>query len=195
MRKLIIILSLTLAPVIASASVIIPLAEPKLVAAADTVFWGTVVDITAQQDANGFVTSLFKVQVYQGLKGTKLGDEVIIEVPGGDLNTGVSVAVTGSPRPNIGDMVFCFAERHGQTLRPLGMSFGMLAIKQEAGTNNLRVYRNLNGLQLTAKSGKAIDATNYMISGEKFDDFIARIEKQIQALPTQSAAKNSEVQK
>jgi hypothetical protein len=187
MRRLITIIALVVAPKMAAASVVVPLAEPELVAKADTIFFGTVVNTRALQSPTGFVSTRIEVQVYRGIKGAQSGDVVYVDVPGGDLGNGVGVAVSGSPRPVIGDMIFCFGERHGDAFRPLGMSFGWLAVKQSAA-GDLRVFRQLEGLHLEAKPGTTADLSTFVVDGEKLDDFANRIEQRVRALPTPPAS-------
>lgn len=179
MRPMLLLATLLL-PRLAAATIIVPLPEPELVARSGTIVVGTVIRTHPVASASGMVVTRADVQVTRALRGARVGAVVTVEVPGGALPDGTAVAVSGAPKLRAGDMVFGFLERHGDAGRPLGLAFGLLAVRP-VGAHDLRVFRNLDGLQLMPKDGAVASARTYAIDGERLDDFAARIEQHVRA--------------
>lgn len=160
---------------LAQASIIVPLAEPELAARADVIVFGTVLRTQTLRNPTGFIVTQAEVQVYRSVRGSKPGEFLIIEMPGGQLPDGDVAEVTGAPHLARGQTVVAFLQKRGQVLRPLGMAFGLLDVRG-SGAAGQRVYRNLDGLQLLLPSGRSAPAVKYAIEGVPLGDFLARID-------------------
>ncbi len=174
MRRLTLLALAVCVPRLAAASIVVPMTEPELVAKSDLIVVGTVVRTRIVRAPSGAVMTRAEVQVSRGLRGAKQGEVVAVEVPGGALGDGTEVVVEGAPRLRPGDTFVGFLERHGNAGRPLGLSFGLLEVRQ-IGPGDQRVFRHLDGLVLMPKAGTSLKPDLYVVAGEPLETFLARI--------------------
>lgn len=101
----------------------------------------------------GWVT-LAELQFYQGVKGVKAGEIVLVQSPGALLPDGSEVRVDGAPRFRPGQLLFgCFHE-HGGVLKPTAMSLGVMpVIRDHDGV--LRVTQRNEGLAFLRLPGSS----------------------------------------
>jgi X-X-X-Leu-X-X-Gly heptad repeat protein len=166
-------------PATAAASIIMPLSDDALAQRADTIVLGTVLRTHTMQYPDGFVATQAEVQVYRGLRGARQGQLLIVEVPGGKLANGLTAVVSGSPQLSPGQMIMVFLEKHGDTHRPLGMSFGLLRVRH-GPDGAMRLYRDLEGLQLMNTEGQAVLARPFMLEGVGLDEYLTRVQSALE---------------
>ncbi len=180
-------LALLLLPLPAFATVVLGLDDPELAAQADTIAFGVVVQ-TRTEVRDGRAFTLADVQVYKGLRGVNDGGFITVSLPGGRLPGGLEQVVSGAPHLRAGQMLVGFFEtRHG-TCRPLGLSFGLLDVESVGG--ELRVFRDLAGVQVVGGGGAAVSPGTYVVAGEPLDDYLGRIAAYVSALPPSSREPN-----
>ncbi len=189
LRYLLLALLLPLLATEASASVIQPLTDAELVRRSDVVVAGVVVWTEVGRTPGGRVFTRAAVQVMNSVKGARVGEVLTVNIPGGKVG-GLLVHVAGAPQLHIGDMAVGFLERHGDATVPMGLSFGWLPVRRVSG--ELRVFRDLDGLQLSSSEG-AVDASRYVIAGVPLERFLNGLSRLELEAPPAAPAPSGEV--
>ncbi|MEO1171638.1 MAG: hypothetical protein AAFX94_06260 [Myxococcota bacterium] len=92
----------------------------------------------------GWVT-LVELEFYQGLKGVKAGENLLIQTAGAILPNGMELRVDGAPRFAEGQLVLGFFHEHGGVLKPTAMSLGVLRVINDS-QGVFRVVQQTDGL-------------------------------------------------
>jgi hypothetical protein len=132
--------------VVASAAAMdaLPLAFPDVVARADRIVHGTVVDVASGRDADGIPATWVTLDVSESLKGEAerrfTFKQLGVATP---LADGTMLRLPGLPRPRPGDEVVLFLHRpsgRGFT-SPVGLGQGFYRVEANAGSR--RVARSV----------------------------------------------------
>ncbi|OGQ82936.1 MAG: hypothetical protein A2289_16570 [Deltaproteobacteria bacterium RIFOXYA12_FULL_58_15] len=165
----------------ADATTIIALPEAELVRESDAIVVGTVIQTNTVIHENGVIATQAHVQVHQALRGPKANQVVIVEVPGGHLPNGLAAHTAGSPEMVGGDMIFGFLERAGTVFRPIGLSFGLLRVRQ-AKDGIFRVFREAQGLAMVDPTGTLVRHQTVELRDVPLTTFIARIRQHMDGI-------------
>ncbi len=177
--RCLVLLVLVLLPAPTLGSTIVALPEAALVARADTIALASVVRIDTVVNPGGRVATRATLQVYKALRGTRVGEVIIIEVPGGKL-PGFVAHTPGSPALTPGELVFCFLETHGEVRRPLGLSYGLLRVRQDS--RGYRVFRETDGLTMLSPGGEPALPAVTTLRDVPLDDLVARVTVRLKEL-------------
>ena len=175
------VLVFVFAPVAARATIVIAMPEDELTRVAYAIFVGTVLAVSVRLDDGGRVMTRANIQVLRSLRGVKRNAVIAVEYPGGRLPNGLVAHVDGTPQLAVGDRVFGFAERHGATLLPLGLRYGMLRVHGD-GRGGYLVTRDTDGLVLVDRVGKPAHQAVATLRGIPLETLIARVQGHLRAL-------------
>jgi len=101
-----------------TAGLVVKLTLEQLAAEADSILVGKVVNITSYQEGKGNIYTRVTLSVEQSIKG-KTGGEVVIRVPGGELN-GQTMWVEDTPSFQLGERAVVFLDKGGGTFTVVG---------------------------------------------------------------------------
>ena len=175
-------LGLSLAPLVAQASIVVALPEPELIARADTIVLGVVLHTrTVTHEPEGVVATQVDLQVYEGLRGALPGDIITLEVPGGTLENGMLAYSAGAPTFRTGEIVFGFLVSRNGVQRPLGLSYGVLRARPD-GRGSYLLYRDLSDLILVTSTGQAVDPATTVVDGVPLAEMVARVTRRLQEI-------------
>ncbi|MBI3180195.1 MAG: hypothetical protein HYZ27_11065 [Deltaproteobacteria bacterium] len=173
------LLALVLLPQPALASTIIALPEAALTSRADTIALASVVRTDAVVSPGGRIVTRVTLQVVKALRGTRVGEVVVMELPGGRL-PGLVAHTPGSPQLTPGDLVFGFFESHAEVRRPLGLSYGLLRVRQDG--RGYRVFRETDGLTMLSPGGEPALPAVTTLRDVPLDDLVARVTARLKEL-------------
>jgi hypothetical protein len=177
-RSCLLSLVLTFVPIVARASIVVALPEPALIARADTIVFGVVLNTRTLVQPTGVIATQAELQVYEGLRGAKLGEIITLEVPGGRLNNGLVAVSAGAPTFAPGDIIFGFLETTGSVRRPLGLSYGILRAQPDENGRYL-LYRDQSDLILVSPTGAPIDPNGSVIHGLPLEELTKRVTQRL----------------
>ena len=158
----------------APAATVVALPEAELARRVDAIGFGAVVDTQVATKPGGGVRTRATIQIYRAVVGLTDGQTITIEVPGGDLPNGMRSMVAGAPRLVPGQLVFGFFEQRAGLYKPWGLSFGLLRARRDEG-GDVRVFRDLDGLQLLSRKGTPMAAETVRLEDEPLEALIGRI--------------------
>ena len=134
----------------AAATVMVALGMGELVSRADEVFVGSVVSQRARWDDRGRIVTDVTFSVDESAKGAvRAGGTITIVRIGGAIGD-LGMRIEGEPMFDDGERALVFARRVGGprgVLRPVGMSQGVMPVRQGAG--GVMVHPGGAGLSLT----------------------------------------------
>jgi hypothetical protein len=165
-------------PLRAQATTIVALPEPELIRHSHAIVVATVIRTDTVIHPGGRVATRATVQVHHGVRGAEPNQIILIEVPGGRLDSGLVAHTPGSPIMRGGDMVFGFLERSGEVFRPLGLSYGLLRVRKNAA-GDLRVFRQTDGLSMMSPDGGPVAPATVAIVDLSLDELIARVNREL----------------
>jgi hypothetical protein len=181
MRRLALLLLLLVLPLEATATTIVALPEPELVRHSHAIVLGTVIRTDVVIHPGGRVATRATVQVHRAVRGAEPNQVILIEVPGGRLDSGLVAHTPGSPVMRGGDMVFGFLERSGDVLRPLGLSYGLLRVRKDS-SGAYKVYRQTDGLSMMSPRGEPVAPATVALVDVPLEELIARIERELEEI-------------
>lgn len=171
-------------PAVALASTVVAVPETALVSHADTIALGTIMTTTTYVSPEGQIRTRATVAVHRGVRGAHEGDVIVVEVPGGQLPNGLVATTVGAPVLHVGAMIFGFFETHGAAKRPLGLSYGLYAVRTDTH-GALVVERDLSALHLVnvlvPMHGKTLAADPARLATESLDALLTRVQAQVAA--------------
>jgi hypothetical protein len=165
------------APLVARATMVVPLDLDALVDQAERISLARVVSQTARftADRNAIFTEVTLV-VEQPLKGGgKAGDRVVVRREGGEVE-GIGMRVVGAASFTPGEQVLVFLERRAGALWTVGMAQGKLHVAERDGARV--VIRNTAGLAFLQVQGQAPRPEP---SVERLDAVLGRIADRVRA--------------
>lgn len=158
-------------PGLASATITEALSLTDLVREADLVVLAAAIDEHAQRDARGRIVTDFTVRVDEVMKGdASVGSTLVMRRLGGVMGD-IGMRVEGEPHLEIGARYVLFLHRlsDGRTLRPVGMSQGVLPVEEQRGEtivlpggDGLSLVQRVQGGQLLPAPGALIHPTPYL---------------------------------
>ncbi len=161
-------------------SVVLAVPEPELARAADVIAFGQIVH-TQTEIADGRVVTHATMQVLDAIWHTTVKSFLELYVPGGNLPNRLVATAPGAPRLKNGDMVFGFFQKLENGVVPLGLSYGLLRVRSTQ-SGDLRVYRELDGLQFVDRSGNPVSTESIKIADVPLKEFAARIRQHLSSV-------------
>jgi hypothetical protein len=138
----------------AHATTLAPLTVEQLTDASDLIVRGTVLEVHADLDENGYVFTYATVRVTESVKGyAAVGDVLTVESPGGVYEGGVAnteLAARYSVEEDV--VLFVTEKRHGTAFGTVGLYLGKYTVKQDPSTGRPMV------LQFTVPYTRSYDA-------------------------------------
>jgi hypothetical protein len=173
---------LLFAPALALGSTIVALDEQSLSRRSDAIVFGTIVSTRTEVNDKQQVSTRAELQIYRSVRGPKAGELVTLYVPGGKLPSGLIADVPGAPKLAPGQLVFGFLENSPVGFRPLGLSYGLLAV-HKAANGSYRASRDVSGLAMLGPGGAEVPPDVYRLEDVPLDELIARVTRHIGGLP------------
>lgn len=176
MRRLLATLTwLICAAQLVTATTVVPPTFDALVAEADAVFEGEVVDVRSQTVTNGaneVITTQVSFRVAKTHKGNP-GPVAVLEFLGGTVGNRTFV-VDGVPQFAVGDQDILFVNQHERLISPVvGMHYGRFKIARGAGGASRRVFGHHGGaLALRMPAGSAAPEITFPMSVSEFEGAI-----------------------
>ena len=152
-----------------------------LVREADHVALVTCVDARASRDGRRRIVTDFTLRVEEAMKGgTPAGATLTMRSLGGAIGD-LGMRVEGEPHPEVGGryLVFLRRLRDGRTLRPVGMSQGVMPVQERNG--ELIVQPGGGGMALMQRGGggQLVPAPPALIHPEPFPTVRDRVEESV----------------
>lgn len=169
-RRLALVLALSVlgASTYAHATISEALSLEELVGLADHVVVATAVGERARRDARGRIVTDYTVRVEEVMKGdARPGATLVMTRLGGVLGD-LGMRVEGEPSLEVGERYVLFLDRlsDGRTLRPVGMSQGVMPVQDRGGEptvlpggGGLALVRRVQGGQLVPAPAAILHAT------------------------------------
>lgn len=142
-----------------AATLVVRLDLPGLVARAERIVIGRVVDVRTVADAGGLPATRVTLAVHRALKGLEGVPTTSFLLHGGEL-AGRGLYVAGMPRLKEGEQVLLFlgaTTARGITL-PVGLGQGVWRERRDPHNGRPRLVPDLAGLHLVEPSGRAVGA-------------------------------------
>jgi len=159
----------------ALASTILAVPEDDLARRADVIALVTIIDTQTSVNQRGQVFTLGRVQVLLPVKGVSLHRVATMQVPGGRLPSGLVAETFGAPKLAPGQLWFGFFEAAGDgTLRPLGLSYGLLHTRKDA-QGHYWVWRDSSGMALIQPDGSAAPPSVTQLSDTPLEVLVRRV--------------------
>ena len=142
--------ALALTAATAGATIIDALTMEQLVARADHIVVATVVERTSLWNGHGQIATDVTLQVERSLEGdSQPGQPLVVRRIGGEVGD-VGMTVAGAPRFEVGGRYLLFLERRGEHLRTVGMSQGVMPVRN--GATGPIVHPGGGGLMLVRQA-------------------------------------------
>jgi hypothetical protein len=166
-----------IAPSTAYATISEALSLEALVQQADHVVLVTAQSERARRDSRDRIVTDFTVRVDEVMKGrASVGSTVVMTRLGGAIGD-IGMRVEGEPHLEIGAryVLFLRTARDGRTLRPVGMSQGVMEVREQHGTPT--VMPGGGGLALVQRvtGGQLVPAPAALIHPERYVTLRARL--------------------
>jgi hypothetical protein len=163
----------------AEATISEALSLQELVGQADHVVLATAVDEHARRDARGRIVTDFTVRVDEVVKGrSRAGATLVMTRLGGAIGD-LGMRIEGEPSLAIGGryVLFLRVMRDGRTLRPVGMSQGVMPIEEREG--ELTVLPGGGGLALMQRvqGGTLVPAPPAILHPEPYAEVRAWLDR------------------
>ena len=183
MRKLL-VLSVLLAALTASAAVVPRLSLERLVGRSEIIVHGRVTDSrVAWNEKRTYIWTHYRVEVADTLKSSG-AREVVVSVPGGILD-GVGMQISGTTPFEEGEEVILFLYRTPVGYyRLTGWGQGKYSVLTDAASGTKRLRTNLEGITLADPIGRMASGSRASLSslnGASLDEFKAQLRDMIRS--------------
>lgn len=163
----------------ASATISQALSLGELVDQADHVVLATCVDARASRDGRRRIVTDFTLRVQESMKGgASAGETLTMRRLGGAIGD-LGMRIEGEPHLEVGEryLVFLRTLSDGRTLRPVGMSQGVMRVQDEGG--ELTVQPGGDGMALVqrARGGQLVPAPAALLHPEPYVLVRDRVER------------------
>ncbi|HJL19144.1 MAG TPA: hypothetical protein RMH99_26000 [Sandaracinaceae bacterium LLY-WYZ-13_1] len=155
------------------------LSLPELVAEADHVVLVTCVDERTSRDARRRIVTDFTLRVEEAMKGgARPGSTLTMRRLGGALGD-LGMRVEGEPHLEVGRryLVFLRTLTDGTTLRPVGMSQGVMPVQEEAGARMVQPGGGGMALMQRGSDGRLRPAPAALLHPRPYVDVRGRVER------------------
>ncbi len=161
----------------ASATVSEALSLPELTQRADLVVLATALDKRARYDARGRIVTDVTLRVEETMKGdARVGSTLTMTRIGGVIGD-IGMRVEGEPILDVGSryVLFLYRVEGGSTLRPVGMSQGVMGVDEQHGERT--VLPGGAGLSLVqrARGGRLMPAPAALIHAMPYPELRDRV--------------------
>lgn len=153
----------------------------ELVDQASHVVLVTCVGARTSRDARRRIVTDYDLSVEETMKGeARVGQVLTMRSLGGVIGD-LGMRVEGEPHPEIGEryLVFLRTLGDGHTLRPVGMSQGVMTIQEQAGARVVLPAGNGLSLVLRAPGGGLSPAPPAILHPEPYESVRARVERRV----------------
>jgi hypothetical protein len=162
---------------VARATISEALSLSELVAQADHVVLATATSERARRDARGRIVTDFTVRIEEVLKGEAHAGESVVMMRLGGVIGDLGMRIEGEPDLEMGRSYLLFLRRSsdGRTLRPVGMSQGVMPVEDRSG--ELTVLPGGGGLALMqrVRGGNLVPAPAAIVHPEPYTLVRARV--------------------
>ena len=155
----------------ASATMSEALSLDQLVGGADHIVVAVATSSRSQFDSQGRIVTDVEMQVEDSMKGSSAAGHILVVRRLGGYVGDLGMLVEGEPQFEVGGryLVFLRAMTNGQTLRPVGMSQGVMSVVADAGAP--MVHPGGQGLSLVqrVRGGQLAPAPAALLRPERLD--------------------------
>lgn len=153
----------------------------ELVRRADHVVLATCVDGRASRDGRRRIVTDYDVRVEETMKGdTREGATLTMRTLGGVLGD-LGMRIEGEPHLEVGRRYLLFLRTlsDGRTLRPVGMSQGVMPVEEEGGTLTVQPGGGGMALRERGAGGRLVPAPPALLHPEPYVRVRERVERMV----------------
>jgi hypothetical protein len=157
------------------------LSLPELVDRADHVVLATCVDARAFRDGRRRIVTDYTVRVDEAVKGeARPGTTLTMRSLGGVIGD-LGMRVEGEPHLTVGEryLLFLRALPDGRTLRPVGMSQGVMPVRDEGGIPTVQPGGGGMTLRQRVRGGQLVPAPPALLHPEPFPELRERMREMV----------------
>lgn len=152
-----------------------------LVRRADHVVVATAIGESARRDARGRIVTDYAVRIEEVMKGDARPGDVLVMTRIGGVIGDLGMRVEGEPGLEMGERYVLFLDRlrDGRTLRPVGMSQGVLPVREQNGEpmvlpggDGLSLVQRVQGGRLVPAPAALLHPTRLVELRERVDHLV-----------------------
>lgn len=162
---------------VANATIVEALSLTDLVARSEHVAYVSCVGESAHRDASRRIVTDYTLQVEEPMHGSaRPGDLLVMRALGG-VEGDIGMHVEGEPHLTVGAryVVFLRTLSDGTTLRPVGMSQGVMPVQEEGGVQQVHPGGQGLALRQRVRGGQLIVAPPALLHPEPLDSLRERV--------------------